>query len=145
MVRNSILLYRPPGGGKTFGAEVTAAEFRLNYHHVSLPQVESMGRHGETGANIRAEFRDSSSRQPVLPFLDEINSLGSRRQATGGNGDPRGSRREFNNVPAVWRAAVRAPHAGHERGQVEGLVDRAAGLWRSWRAVRSKRPSCGKP
>jgi transitional endoplasmic reticulum ATPase len=97
MVRNGILLYGPQGSGKTFLAEATAGEFRLNYHYVSLPQVESMW-HGETGANIRNEFRDASCRKPVLLFIDEIDSLGTGRQPMGGTGDPSGSGREFNNI-----------------------------------------------
>ena len=95
--RNGILLYGPQGSGKTFLAEATAGEFRLNYHYVSLPQVESMW-HGETGNNLRKEFREASSRKPVLLYLDEIDSLGSGRQTMSGKGDPSGSGREFNNI-----------------------------------------------
>lgn len=97
IARNGILLYGPQGSGKTFLAEATAGEFKLNYHRVSLPQVESMW-HGETGANIRNEFREARAHRPVLLFLDEIDSLGSGRQAIGGKGDPSGSGREFNNI-----------------------------------------------
>ena len=98
MVRNGILLYGPQGSGKTFLAEATAGEFRLNYHYVSCPQLQSIWK-GETSANIRSEFAQAFARKPVLFFVDELDALGgSRQQVSGGSGDPTGAGREFNTI-----------------------------------------------
>jgi transitional endoplasmic reticulum ATPase len=97
MVRNGILLYGPQGSGKTFLAEATAGEFRLNYHYVSCPQLFNMWM-GNTSANIRQEFDAAAARKPALLFIDEIDSLGGARQITGSGGDPAGGGRERNNI-----------------------------------------------
>ena len=97
MVRNGILLYGSQGSGKTFLAEATAGEFRLNYHYVSCPQLFNMWM-GNTSANIRQEFKAAVARKPALLFIDEIDSLGGARQITGSGGDPAGGGRERNNI-----------------------------------------------
>jgi len=97
MVRNGILLYGPEGSGKTFLAEATAGEFRLNYHYVSCPQLLEKWI-GSTGANIRSEFASAYERKPVLFFLDEVDALGGTRHVTGSGVDPTGSGRERNNA-----------------------------------------------
>ena len=98
IVRNGILLYGPQGSGKTFLAEATAGEFRLNYYYVSCPQLQSIWK-GATSANIRSEFARAFARKPVLFFVDELDALGgSRQQVSGGSGDATGAGREFNTI-----------------------------------------------
>src|SRR5260370_8451991 len=90
-----MLLYGPKGTGKTFLAEATAGEFRLNFHYVSGAKlVESPI--GATASNVRYEFARALVNKPALLFLDEIDSLGAARQDSGGSGDPGGGGRELN-------------------------------------------------
>lgn len=96
-VRNGILLYGPQGSGKTFLAEATAGEFRLRFHYVSCPELQSIWK-GETSRNVRDEFAQAIQQRPVLFFVDELDSLGGSRQTAGGRGDPTGSGREFNTI-----------------------------------------------
>jgi len=97
IVRNGTLLYGPKGTGKTFLAEATAGEFRLNFHYVSAAKlVESSI--GATASNVRYEFARALVNKPALLFLDEIDSLGAARQNSSGSGDPGGGGRELNTT-----------------------------------------------
>ena len=96
-LRNGILLYGPQGSGKTFLAEATAGEFKLRFHYVSCPELQSVWK-GETSRNIRDEFDRAVQQRPVLFFVDELDSLGGSRQTAAGRGDPTGSGREFNTI-----------------------------------------------
>ena len=97
IVRNGVLLYGPQGSGKTFLAEATAGEFRLNYLQVSPTSLFNMWM-GNTAANIRELFRKAASCAPSVLFIDEMDSLGSQRQQHMSDGDPGGGGRERNNV-----------------------------------------------
>src|SRR5260370_23974002 len=95
IVRNGMRRYGPKGTGKTFLAEASAGEFRLNFHYVSGAKlVESPI--GATASNVRYEVARSLVNKPALLFLDEIDSLGAARQDSGGSGDPGGGGRELN-------------------------------------------------
>jgi transitional endoplasmic reticulum ATPase len=96
-VRNGILLYGPQGSGKTFLAEATAGEFKLRFHYVSCPELQSIWK-GETSRNVRDEFARAIQQRPVLFFVDELDSLGGSRQTAARGGDPTGSGREFNTI-----------------------------------------------
>ena len=55
VTQNGILLYGPRGTGKTFLAEATAGEFRINYWYVQ-PTALDGSRIGNSEANIRETF-----------------------------------------------------------------------------------------
>ncbi|MGH9351997.1 MAG: ATP-binding protein, partial [Terriglobia bacterium] len=97
VVRNGILLYGPRGSGKTFLAEATAGEFKLNYHYLS-PTGFITTWIGESEASIRGAFTRAMANRPVLFFIDEIDALGSFRQNLGGGGDPGGGGRSYNSM-----------------------------------------------
>lgn len=97
VVRNGILLYGPRGSGKTFLAEATAGEFKLNFHYLSPTKFITTWI-GESEANIRGAFARALANRPVLLFIDEIDALGSFRQGLGGGGDPGGGGRSYNNM-----------------------------------------------
>lgn len=78
VVRNGILLHGPRGSGKTFLAEATAGEFKLEYKYMSSPALLNMWL-GETGKNIRNAFAEAASGGPTLLFIDEIDALGGAR------------------------------------------------------------------
>lgn len=97
IVRNGILLHGPRGSGKTFLAEATAGEFRLNYFYASPTSLFNMWI-GNTSANVREVMRRAASQAPAVLFIDEIDSLGTKRQDLSGGNDPGGGGREQNNA-----------------------------------------------
>jgi transitional endoplasmic reticulum ATPase len=81
IVRNGILLYGQPGCGKTFFAEALAGEFGLNFLRVPLGSATSKWLGGAAEA-MEAVFADARRRVPCLLFFDELDAIGSRRDAT---------------------------------------------------------------
>lgn len=97
VTRNGILLYGPQGTGKNLIAEATAGEYRVGFQHVRCPEL--IGVHiGSTAAEIRRVFESAYQCRPVVLFLDEIDSIGSRKQAQGNGTDAGGAGREYNSV-----------------------------------------------
>jgi transitional endoplasmic reticulum ATPase len=97
VVQNGILLYGPRGTGKTFLAEATAGEFKINYWYAK-PTSLIESRIGGSEANIRDSFARAYAHRPVLFFLDEIDSIGSQRQQLGPNDDSGGGAKLYNSV-----------------------------------------------
>jgi transitional endoplasmic reticulum ATPase len=97
IVRNGILLYGPQGTGKNLLAEATAGEFRANFYHVRCPELMGVTI-GSTSAEIRRVFESAATHRPMVLFLDEIDSIGSRKQPMGSGIDVGGAGREFNTV-----------------------------------------------
>ena len=97
VTQNGILLHGPRGTGKTFLAEATAGEFRINFYHVQ-PTALVSGQIGSSEANIRAAFQRAYQFRPVLFFLDELDSIGTQRQQLGQQGDVGGGARAYNAI-----------------------------------------------
>ena len=97
VVRNGILLYGPPGSGKTFLAEATAGEFGLPFRRVLASDLVSMWM-GDTEKRTQAEFEGAAEHAPILLFFDEVDSLVAARQHSGAGGDPGGAGRSFNSA-----------------------------------------------
>jgi transitional endoplasmic reticulum ATPase len=97
VTQNGILLYGPRGTGKTFLAEATAGEFRINYYHVQ-PTALVGGHIGSSEANIRAAFQQAHQFRPVLFFIDELDSIGTQRQQLGRHDDTGGGARAYNAI-----------------------------------------------
>lgn len=98
VVRNGILLYGPPGSGKTFLAEATAGEFDLPFRRILASDLISMWM-GDTERRIQAEFEYAGAHAPILLFFDEVDSLVTARQPLSGTGgDPTGSGRSLNSA-----------------------------------------------
>ena len=97
VVRNGILLHGPQGTGKNLVAEATAGEFRVNFYHVRCPELMGVSI-GSTSAEIRRVFEWAAAHRPIVLFLDEIDSIGSRKQPMGSGVDAGGAGREFNTV-----------------------------------------------
>lgn len=97
VVQNGILLHGPQGTGKTFLAEATAGEFRINYSYVRPTELIERWM-GAPEANVREVFENAAVYRPILLFIDEIDSLGSVRQQIGKDGDPGGAGRAYNTT-----------------------------------------------
>jgi len=78
---NGILLYGPPGVGKTFFARAIAGEYDLNFIHVSTGDLVS-GIVGGSARNIDKAFETAGQNLPCLLFFDEFDSVAQRRDNT---------------------------------------------------------------
>lgn len=73
-----VLLYGPPGCGKTFVMKAAAGECSANFLNVKLSDVLDMYV-GNTEKNIRNIFEAARKNSPSILFIDEIDGLGGRR------------------------------------------------------------------
>lgn len=77
-LRGGLLLYGPPGCGKTFIARALAGEIDARLLSVSLADVLDMYI-GQSERNLRAIFEIARHNAPCVIFLDEIDALGQKR------------------------------------------------------------------
>jgi len=77
---SGILLYGPPGCGKTLMAKAVATEAGANFISVKGPEVLTMWV-GESERKVREIFRRAKQVAPSIIFFDELDSLASRRGA----------------------------------------------------------------
>ncbi len=75
-----ILLYGPPGCGKTFIAKATAGEVSASFYHVKLGEILSKW-FGESEERISGVFEAARDSQPSIVFFDEIDAIGTKRTA----------------------------------------------------------------
>ncbi len=73
-----ILLYGPPGVGKTLLAKAVATESGVNFISVKGPELLSKWI-GESEKGIREVFRKARQASPCIIFFDEIDSIAARR------------------------------------------------------------------
>ncbi|NIM44465.1 MAG: CDC48 family AAA ATPase [Nitrososphaeria archaeon] len=79
-----ILLYGPPGCGKTLLARAVATESEANFITIKGPEVFSKWV-GESEKAVREVFRKARTSSPAVLFFDEIDSLVPRRGAKRGS------------------------------------------------------------
>ena len=81
-----ILLYGPPGCGKTFLARATAGEIDARFMSIDLDDILSMWM-GQSEGNLSKRFEAARRRKPTVMFVDEIDALaGKRRDSAHGQG-----------------------------------------------------------
>ncbi|MFF1505946.1 ATP-binding protein [Streptomyces sp. NPDC058326] len=80
-LRGGLLLYGPPGCGKTFIARAVAGELGANFLTVSLSDVLDMWI-GASEKNIHDIFETARRQAPCVVFLDELDALGAKRSRT---------------------------------------------------------------
>jgi SpoVK/Ycf46/Vps4 family AAA+-type ATPase len=73
-----VLLYGPPGCGKTHVARATAGELGSSFLWVGLEDVLSMW-FGESEQNLHELFEQARRSVPCVLFFDEVDALGARR------------------------------------------------------------------
>ena len=78
-----ILLFGPPGCGKTLLAKAVATESKANFIAIRGPEIMSKWV-GESEKAIREVFRKARQVAPAIVFIDEIDSIAPRRGAEEG-------------------------------------------------------------
>ncbi|UKY54663.1 AAA family ATPase [Streptomyces inhibens] len=84
-LRGGLLLYGPPGCGKTFIARAVAGELGANFLSVSVNDVLDMWI-GTSERNMHELFQTARRQAPCVVFLDELDALGGKRSRTQSNG-----------------------------------------------------------
>ncbi len=77
-LRGGLILYGPPGCGKTFIARSLAGELRSSFLAVGIADVLDIYT-GSSEANLHYYFQMARRNAPCVLFLDEIDALGQRR------------------------------------------------------------------
>ena len=77
-VGGGILLYGPPGCGKTYLARATAGEISAKFINIGLSDILDMWV-GQSEKNLTALFDKARFNTPCVLFIDEIDALGAKR------------------------------------------------------------------
>ncbi|KAK6089500.1 hypothetical protein P3W45_001499 [Vairimorpha bombi] len=78
-----ILLYGPPGSGKTLIAKAIANETGAFIYMINGPEIMSKMA-GESENNLRKAFDEAEKNKPSIIFIDEVDSLAPKRDKTQG-------------------------------------------------------------
>ncbi|MFJ4967834.1 ATP-binding protein [Streptomyces sp. NPDC088755] len=84
-LRGGLLLYGPPGCGKTFIARAVAGELGARFLSVSVNDVLDMWI-GNSERNMHEVFETARRMAPCVVFLDELDALGAKRSRTATSG-----------------------------------------------------------
>lgn len=77
-LRGGLLLWGPPGCGKTFIARALAGEMGASFYEVGLSDVLDMYI-GNSERNLASIFDTARRNRPCVLFFDEIDALGQKR------------------------------------------------------------------
>ena len=85
---SGILLYGPPGCGKTLLAKVLASESEANMYPINGPEIMNKY-YGETEAKLREIFKEAKDNSPSIIFIDEIDAIAPKREEAYGDVEKR--------------------------------------------------------
>merc|ERR1712224_1049602 len=78
-----VLLYGPPGSGKTLIARAVANETGAFFFLINGPEIMSKLA-GESESNLRKAFEEAEKNAPSIIFIDEIDSIAPKRDKVQG-------------------------------------------------------------
>jgi len=78
-----ILLYGPPGCGKTLLAKAVANESNAHFISISGPEIMSKW-YGQSEENLRKIFKEAEDNAPSIIFIDEIDAIAPKREEVTG-------------------------------------------------------------
>ncbi|BDC36258.1 MAG: AAA family ATPase [Candidatus Methanoliparum thermophilum] len=78
-----ILLHGPPGTGKTLLAKAVATESGANFFSIAGPEIMNKY-YGESEKQLRKIFEDARKNAPSIIFIDELDSIASKREEVTG-------------------------------------------------------------
>ncbi|SHQ33791.1 Cell division control protein 48 CDC48 [Mycobacteroides abscessus subsp. bolletii] len=81
--RGGLLLYGPPGCGKTFLAKAVAGELGANFYPVGISEVIAPW-FGQSEHRLHEIFQTARRNTPCVLFFDELDALGHRRSQVSG-------------------------------------------------------------
>ena len=84
-LRGGLLLWGPPGCGKTYIARALAGELGASFYEIGLNDVLDMWI-GSSERNLHAIFDVAREHAPCLLFFDELDALGHKRSNLRGGG-----------------------------------------------------------
>lgn len=80
---SGVLLYGPPGCGKTLLAEAISAECKANFIRIKGPELLA-STFGQSEENVRSLFAKARQSSPCVLFFDELDALGRIRSNQSG-------------------------------------------------------------
>jgi transitional endoplasmic reticulum ATPase len=104
-IPNGMLLYGPPGCGKTFFAKHFAEEVGFNYIEITPSALKSRYVNA-TQENIAKMFKEAEEKAPTIIFIDEINELLPNRDS---------------NIHEMYKSAVNEMLAQMDRTGEKGI------------------------
>jgi transitional endoplasmic reticulum ATPase len=78
-----VLLFGPPGSGKTLIARAVANETGAFFFLINGPEIMSKMA-GEAESNLRKAFEEAEKNSPAIIFIDELDSIAPKRDKVNG-------------------------------------------------------------
>ena len=85
---SGVLLYGPPGCGKTLLAKALANECEACFFSISGPEIMNKY-YGESEAKLREIFKEAAENAPSIIFIDEIDAIAPKREEVIGDVEKR--------------------------------------------------------